>query len=104
MFVIISQSITATRVARLSARSQFRTTRDNREHYRWFTPCYILKVGEYPLGISDEALIQPMANISSAKAEKKVRIGKRVKDVQASPVVSHNTDENQKESMQKRRR
>ena len=54
--------------------------------------------------ISDEDLIQQMGNISSAEAERQARIGKRVKDVQASSVVSDDTDEKQKESMQKRRR
>ena len=51
--------------------------------------------------ISDEDLIQQMGNISSAEAERQARIGKRVKDVQASSVVS---DEKQTESMQKKKK
>ena len=54
--------------------------------------------------ISDEDLIQQMGNISSAEAERQARIGKRVKDVQASSVVSDDTDGKQKESMQKKKK
>ena len=54
--------------------------------------------------ISDEDLIQQMGNISSAEAERQARLGKRVKDVQASSVVSDDTKEKQKESMEQKKK
>lgn len=54
--------------------------------------------------IPDEDLIQQMGNISSAEAERQARLGKRVKDVQASPVVSDGTNEERKEAIQQKKR
>eukprot|EP00112_Aurelia_sp_Birch-Aquarium-sp1_P014489 Seg3131.4 transcript_id=Seg3131.4/GoldUCD/mRNA.D3Y31 product="hypothetical protein" protein_id=Seg3131.4/GoldUCD/D3Y31 len=54
--------------------------------------------------IPDEDLIQQMGNISSAEAERQARLGKRVKDVQASPVVSDGTNEERKEAIQQKKK
>ena len=53
--------------------------------------------------ISDEDLIQQMGNISSAEAERQARIGKRIKDVQASAVSTDDTKDKRGEIAQQKK-